>query len=131
MSIITGDLFRPFLGIQKDILYNYANKNAIIYREDMSNTDMLFERNHIRKMIMPMLQKINPTISETLGELGEYMQELSYYIEKQIVNWLVKNANISEKEHSFFRQNFLNEPLFFQREIIAYLYSHTNNNSTQ
>jgi tRNA(Ile)-lysidine synthase len=131
MSIASGDIFRPLLSIRKEELYQYARENALIYREDMTNMDTDFERNHVRQNIVPLFRKINPTIDETLGELGQYMQELTDYIEKQVIDWLTKSANISEKEHSFFRQDFLGEAVFFQREIIAYLYHLSHDGSTQ
>lgn len=131
MPVVAGDIFRPFLSIRKEALYQYAKENMVVYREDMTNRDMHFERNHVRQNIVPLFQKINPTIDETLSELAEYMQELGDYIEKQVKDWLIKSANISEKEHSFLRQNFLSETVFFEREIIAYLYAQANNGSTQ
>ena len=131
MPVVAGDIFRPLLGIRKESLYQYAKENTIIYREDITNRDTHFERNHVRKNIVPLFQKINPTIDETLSELGEYMQELGGYIEKQVTDWLTQSANISEKEDSFLRQDFLSETVFFEREIIAYLYAQANNGSTQ
>ena len=66
MPTVSGDIFRPLLSLRKEALYHYAKENTIAYREDMTNTDTDFERNHMRHNIVPLLQKINPTIDETL-----------------------------------------------------------------
>lgn len=131
MSVVAGDIYRPFLDIRKDDLYQYSRENNLTYHEDMTNGDTHFERNYVRHAIVPLLQTINPTIVDTIWELWIYMQWVREYIQKQIADWLILGARRSGREFSFFRQDFLAETMFFQREIIAYLYVSAHAGSSQ
>lgn len=122
MSALSGHILRPLLTVSKAEILEYAEKQGIMYREDSTNHDVVYERNKIRHHIVPVLRSINPTVQETFSELSEYMQELSEFIDTQIVQWLHQSENISRKEHTFFSQEFLQLSPFFQREIIAHLY---------
>lgn len=75
---LIGTVFRPLAPLTKSDIYNYASEHSIEYREDITNTDTDYDRNRIRADIVPVLRDMHPTIHETIGELGEYMQELSW-----------------------------------------------------
>jgi tRNA(Ile)-lysidine synthase len=66
MSVVAGDIYRPFLDIRKDRLYQYSRENNLTYHEDMTNSDTHFERNYVRHTIVPLFQTINPTIVDTI-----------------------------------------------------------------
>lgn len=51
-----GNLARPLLSLDKQALYQYAKSHGISYREDLSNTDTAFKRNHLRQELLPFLQ---------------------------------------------------------------------------
>ncbi len=131
MSVVAGDICRPLLGTPKKALYQYANEHTIVYREDSTNTDTQFERNHVRQNIIPLLEKINPTINETLGELGEYIQELADFIHARLDTWFLAQEMMTQEKRVFLTRSFLCESVFFQREIIACLYHRAHGGSTQ
>jgi tRNA(Ile)-lysidine synthase len=70
MAEISGYIFRPFLTIPKSAILAYAKEHDIAYREDSSNISYIYERNQIRHDILPRIREINPSIEETLSELG-------------------------------------------------------------
>lgn len=69
MQVISGTILRPLLNITKIDILDYARRNHILYREDKTNQDTQYERNHIRHDVIPELIQMNPHISETLSEL--------------------------------------------------------------
>lgn len=88
MSLVSGNIFRPLLSTSKQDIRQYAQEYTIRYREDSSNQDTDYERNRIRQDIMPRICMMNPSIEETLSELGSYMQDVSLYMNMQVENWL-------------------------------------------
>ena len=50
-------IIRPLLGISKSEIQTYRQKNKITFIEDASNTDTRFDRNFIRRNIIPELKK--------------------------------------------------------------------------
>ena len=59
-------LIRPLLNFTKNQVLDYANKNKIEFREDLSNEDEKFKRNKIRKSIIPEFQNVNPGFIESM-----------------------------------------------------------------
>ena len=55
--------WRPMLNIKKELLEKYASENNIEYIEDESNEDINFDRNFIRKKVLPLMESRYPVIS--------------------------------------------------------------------
>ena len=131
MRLVSGTIFRPLLSLTKSDIYNYAIEHEIEYREDSTNTDTDYDRNRIRADIVPVLRDMHPTIHETFGELGLYMQELSSFLSEQVENWLIAQGQKSGKENTFLIADFAGESEFFQREVISYIYTRAHDGSSQ
>ena len=63
---VNGPFIRPMLGFSREEIREYARTQGIPYREDASNTDCRFARNRIRCEVLPQLQRINPSLLQTL-----------------------------------------------------------------
>ena len=116
---MTGTLFRPLLHIPKSEILEYAREKNISHREDISNTDTDYLRNHLRINILPEFAKINPEYRKSLENFIEYSEELKDWIDGEISSFL------SDKE-SFSVRDFEKKSPFFQKEIIRYLYEKAN-----
>ncbi|MCB9062967.1 MAG: tRNA lysidine(34) synthetase TilS [Halobacteriovoraceae bacterium] len=57
-----GKFCRPFLCVSKRQIYRFAHHEKIKFFEDISNSDIKFERNYLRSMVIPHLKKIYPQI---------------------------------------------------------------------
>ena len=116
---MTGTLFRPLLHIPKSEILEYAREKNISHREDLSNTDTDYLRNHLRINILPEFAKINPEYRKSLENFIEYSEELKDWIDGEISSFL------SDKE-SFSVRDFEKKSPFFQKEIVRYLYEKAN-----
>ena len=63
-------LGRPFLGIAKAQIVDYARRHGLRWIEDPSNQSVRFRRNHIRQL-MPELSAIYPDAELTLSKFAE------------------------------------------------------------
>jgi len=63
-----GVLLRPFLGVSRQTLEDYAVKHQLSYVEDESNTDLHFSRNYIRHQILPLLRARWPAVDRSLAQ---------------------------------------------------------------
>ena len=74
--------WRPMLNIKKDLLEKYANEHNIEYIEDESNEDINFDRNFIRKKVLPLIESRYRASIETISRSasniseGHYLNEL-------------------------------------------------------
>jgi tRNA(Ile)-lysidine synthetase-like protein len=131
MSEVSGYIFRPLLQVTKIDIVQYATNNQIVYREDQSNHDTAYDRNKIRHTIIPVLESLNPSIHDTIGELGCYMQHVWEYLTQQVMDWLESQKKLTSSENVFLKSDFSALSPFFQSEIISYLYAHAEWWSTQ
>lgn len=131
MSTLSGYVFRPLLGIAKAEILQYAWEKTTAYREDSTNQDTDYTRNNIRHNIVPLLHSINPSVDETLSDLGWYMQELWIFLSGYIDNWLQGAEKISWRDQSFLISEFVLLEEFIKREVVSTLYARAHDDSTQ
>jgi len=63
-----GNVIRPLLFTNRIELINYLEFRHLEYRNDSSNQDTRFIRNRIRQIVLPELEKVNPSIRQTIRE---------------------------------------------------------------
>jgi len=70
-----GLLCRPLLSFSQNDILEYAHINNLEWIEDPSNSDTKFDRNYLRKNIMPLLKERWPAINKTLLRVTEHQAE--------------------------------------------------------
>lgn len=86
-----GDLdltiVRPFLGIWRNQIDDYARKHRLRFREDVSNKDLGLFRNRIRRQIIPYLEKaIGRNIRHSIWRAAIITAAEEDWIETQLPN---------------------------------------------
>jgi tRNA(Ile)-lysidine synthase len=62
---------RPLLSFYREEIELYANENDLRWVEDPSNQDITYDRNFLRKDILPLLEKRWPEVSAQLAKVSE------------------------------------------------------------
>lgn len=149
-------IFRPLLHISKSDILAYAKEKNIEYREDSTNTDTAYLRNHLRHTVLPEFERINPEYRRSIERFVGYSGEVQNWIDEQVREWLIiqaesikqkassrkpKKSNVQIGElniqdqspitnhqslFSFLIPDFREQSRFFQREIVRYLYEEAN-----
>lgn len=89
-------IVRPILDVWKEEIHGYLKKRKIPYRIDRSNFDTRFERNWIRHVLIPLLEKrYGKAIKKRIFTLGERFRELDDYLEAEATRWIRWNAKTS------------------------------------
>jgi len=71
LSKIKGKIFiRPLIEIEKKRILDWLKKEKISYQIDTTNFEDKFFRNKIRLNVLPLLEKLNPNIKDTLFNLA-------------------------------------------------------------
>lgn len=84
MSVVDGHLIRPLLHTSKKQIQEYITTNAIEYRTDSSNTDEVYSRNYVRRVIFPTIEEKYPTFEKSLIRLASRADEIADYIDSNI-----------------------------------------------
>ncbi len=90
-----GYIIRPLLEISKQEILLYAKENNIQYREDSSNATDDYQRNLIRHQVVPQLQKINPSLHNSMIDFIDRMNDYETLTNQQIE--VIKKKCYSEK----------------------------------
>ena len=69
------NFWRPMLNIKKELIEKYASENNIEYIEDVSNEDINFDRNFIRKKVLPLMESRYPATIETISRSATNISE--------------------------------------------------------
>ena len=83
-------LLRPLLPFKKKKLKQFAEKYKLIWREDLSNQSLIYNRNRIRNVWIPLLEKDVPELTNSITiiqdafsqTLDEMQSELNFFSKK-------------------------------------------------
>lgn len=89
-------LVRPLLAFSKKELLDYAQSQHIKYFEDESNASMDYQRNRIRKSILPIIQDEQPQASAHFLKFSKQLAYVEEILAKQQQSWYKKIVTIKE-----------------------------------
>ncbi|HUD05703.1 MAG TPA: tRNA lysidine(34) synthetase TilS [Candidatus Saccharimonadales bacterium] len=104
-------ILRPLLDFSKAELIDYANDQALVWREDITNSNDSYRRNYIRHNIMPKL--INAD-RQQLVEINQKFSKLNSQIDKQLSDLIDLHSFNGALE----RQWFLSLPHDLSKEVL-------------
>lgn len=92
-------IIRPILCLRSDEIRKYLKANKIVYRIDESNFDTDYERNFLRKEIIPKLKRrLNPRIEEKINNTAKILADINSLIEIQVDKIAKTAAEFDGKE---------------------------------
>lgn len=74
---------KPFWQVPKQVIINYATINNIKWKEDQTNADISYQRNRIRREVLPALRHITPNLEQVFTQESETFSEISNYLSQQ------------------------------------------------
>ncbi|WP_343189526.1 tRNA lysidine(34) synthetase TilS [Buchnera aphidicola] len=110
-------IFRPLIKIKKKYIYKLAKKKNINYINDKSNENIKYDRNFIRKKILPIIKKRWPYFKKNILKTSKLCNEqnilLKYFIKKEI-----KNIIIDYNKINIFKIKYMNKIIL--KNILIY-----------
>ncbi|MBM2827938.1 MAG: tRNA(Ile)-lysidine synthase [Actinobacteria bacterium] len=84
---------RPMLDTWREEILADLHKHKISYRVDKSNSDTRFERNWIRHVLIPLLEKrYGKSVKKRIFALGERFREIDDFMETAARRWIKRNG---------------------------------------
>jgi tRNA(Ile)-lysidine synthase len=85
MSPVNDKVVRPLLFASRKEIEQYSRDNQLEFREDLSNSNLEYQRNKIRHQILPLMEELNPSFREglihTITNLQDSLKIESHEIE--------------------------------------------------
>ena len=130
-----GRFIRPLLFADKEKLFGYVTEKQIIWREDSSNASTKYQRNKIRQEVVPVLEELNPNLSQTISQTAEKVGAVERFfyreaeklkqesLQQEGQNWRIQlQPLLASSEPTLFLSEVLNQWGFSYpqaREILA------------
>jgi len=93
-----GAFARPLLGVERSALRTWMRRKKISWREDPSNADLRFDRNKVRRLLLPALaETLNPKAARHLVEAAGRLRDDALFLDALAAGLL---ARISEETGS-------------------------------
>lgn len=116
-----GLYYKPLLNVEKKDIFAWLKTKKYTYCIDAMNDDESYARVLVRKKIVPLLQKINPSVAQTVAENAVVMHELSQYLKQEASKRLNKfGATVPVTI-------FASEAWIIQSAMVQYLYEKITN----
>ena len=80
----SNDIFRPLLPFDREEILDYAQKNDITWREDLSNLEVKYLRNSIRKDLVPVMKKVMPGFMDAFRQSIHHLKDSRKLIEDRL-----------------------------------------------
>ena len=94
----TGKLIRPLLFARKEALLQFAKENQLSWVEDSSNQSDKYSRNYLRHQLIPVIEKLYPSVIENLGNNIERFRELEKFHQDAVEIHLKKLVEVKGEE---------------------------------
>ena len=134
--------YRPLLEITREEIENYCKENSLNPNNDSSNADTKYKRNYIRAKVIPALEKVNQTISDSINSLSEIAREETEIIEeylKILTDKITESGKIKTKKFLKLSDNvqkrliynlFIQNNLDYDRKKILNIFEFIKENSS-
>jgi tRNA(Ile)-lysidine synthase len=77
-----GPFVKPLLGLTREALRAWLRKRRLPFRDDPSNASLAFDRNRVRRLVVPVLARaLNPAAARHLVEAAARLREDAAYLD--------------------------------------------------
>tara|TARA_R110001592_G_scaffold24536_3_gene94450 strand:+ start:20367 stop:21821 length:1455 start_codon:yes stop_codon:yes gene_type:complete len=81
-SLSQGLIYRPWLGLEKELIEASVKLANLTWVDDESNLDVRFERNYLRHDVLPILRQRRPSILNDLERTAKKSEESVEFIQE-------------------------------------------------
>ncbi len=94
-----GKVIRPLLFATRREIEAYAAQRGITWREDASNRSDYYKRNLIRHQVIPVLQKINPSLESAVIQMTDKLTAAETLLEAHLDEWGTQALRVEGDTH--------------------------------
>lgn len=126
----SGEIIRPLLGVTKDEIEAYVEREGIGYRMDPTNLESDYTRNEFRHHIIPILKKHNPNLHNTVQYLSKSLQNDEQFLQTEAKKMFETVVILDEKESvaRFSVELFKSYSIPLQRRVFHLILNYLYNN---
>jgi tRNA(Ile)-lysidine synthase len=115
---------RPLLELERSALRAWLQQRELTWREDPSNRDLRFDRNRVRRRLIPLLeQHLNPRAARHLADAARRLRDDAAYLDQLAAQYLKAVSRLDREGRPVLRATLVRdlEPVIAQRVALAAL----------
>ncbi len=90
MPVKRGRVIRPLIEIERADIESFLSAGKIPFVVDSSNLGVEYFRNRIRKVLVPLMRELNPSLAVTMAHTSSILEEEERYFSVLITKTLMK-----------------------------------------
>lgn len=123
MEVTNGAYLKPLLSVEKNEILAYLKRKHIKFCKDATNEDTALRRNFVRKKVIPVLERLNPSLKKTLARNAEIFREINTWLNVEAENFLINQRKyVKGKDELFLSKYFLELPKSLRQEVIQFAF---------
>jgi len=125
MSPIAGEnpkIIRPLLFFSRCQIEEYAKKKKVSFAEDKTNRKLIYKRNLIRHNVLPMLEKLNPCVKESLADVAMFLRDYDEAIDVVAYEYVQEFFRAGKNTVTWNRSHFIELPNAIRRRVLVMAY---------
>ena len=114
-----GIIIRPLIETSREEVIAYLAENNLGYRVDSSNYDLSFQRNYLRGVLLPLLEKnVSKNIKEILSRTAKVLREEDDFLNSHTTHLFSKLARIEDRRVIFDISQLREQHLAIRRRLL-------------
>lgn len=111
-------IIRPLIETQRTEILKFLKTKRIKPRLDTSNLKTFYFRNKIRKELIPLLERYNPNIKQTLSRMAQVLDDDYGYLEKLKEDAFKKSCQVKDTDIQINTNRFTKLPVSLQKGVL-------------
>ncbi|MDH6358032.1 tRNA lysidine(34) synthetase TilS [Parabacteroides sp. PF5-9] len=79
-----GSVVRPLLAVNRETIISWLKEQQLEYVDDSTNTDDAYKRNFVRIHLIPLMEKLNPSVRIALARTADHLSEAEVIYDRVI-----------------------------------------------
>jgi len=88
MRLWKKPFWRPFVSSSKEDIREFADRQKVPFREDLSNASLKYDRNIVRHKILPLLESMYPGAAQRMAALAADLADHSDFLDAEFCEFL-------------------------------------------
>jgi len=98
IPIKRGRIIRPFLPVYRSEIEAYVKTRSITFVEDSSNAKSVYERNFVRREMLPVMEKLNPSAKDKIYALLHDLSLINVIFESKAEVFLAQAKHTEDSD---------------------------------
>ncbi len=110
---------RPLLSVNKMEITRYAEHHGVKFRMDCTNSEIVYERNFWRNVIIPEIAQRFPSFEKMVLRSIHHLKQVNQFLEREYDSWKIRQVS-NHQNHFVLDINLSDPPIMLQKLLVEW-----------